>query len=231
MEAVLAKRGIIFEGAADLTLMPCSAKGTVSSATAQWLERYSIPHPNKIQSRIQLGDVTLPVTFPGPKSITRYVSFAASVLNDASSAETINLIGRKAGDITARMPDLRIVETPLLGTGAGGLGTVEAGKALATRFRETRNNNSTLFIFVYDAERLAMLDKAIKGGVLNRVKESIMINPNFAGLGINLKKLFGYEKQRYVDDRNQAGRGPQSLRSELTFGRGLLSDPATGLPN
>ena len=153
MSTVLARMGDIFEGSAQVTVLPCSGKGTVSSAVRRWLTMFDIPSPKDIPSRPQFGEVSDLTPFKGEKSITTHIVFAASVLNDFSSLEIINKIAAKLGELTQTNADIRVIETPLLGTGAGGLKTEVAGKALYQGFKSTAHPDSTLYVFVFDRER------------------------------------------------------------------------------
>src|ERR1051325_10635986 len=157
MSNVLVRMGDIFEGSAQLTILPCSGKGTVSSATRRWLTMFGLPSPKDISSQPQLGEISGLIPFPGSQSITKYVVFAASVLNDFSSAEVIRKIAVRLGDLTQSNSDIRFVETPLLGTGAGGLKTEVAGKALYQGFKSSAHTDASLYIFVFDRERQTML--------------------------------------------------------------------------
>ena len=74
------------------------------------------------------------------------------------------LCGRSAkiwGKLTFANPDIRILEAPLLGTGAGRLDTLVAGEALYRGFRETSVADSRLYIFVFDAERITALERIV----------------------------------------------------------------------
>jgi hypothetical protein len=63
--------GDIFEGGADLTVLPCSAKGTVSSATRRWLTLFDIPSPQDLGLSLQLGGISEPILFQKHKYITK----------------------------------------------------------------------------------------------------------------------------------------------------------------
>jgi hypothetical protein len=192
MTQFIFRMGDIFEGAADLTVLPCSVKGTVSSATARWKEAFGISLPRELGLALQLGDVSRIVPFPGPRSISKNYCYAASVLNDSSSPEIIKSIGANIGRITAFRSDIHIVEAPLLGTGAGGLRTAEAGKALALGYASTAEPDATLFVTVYDRERFEKLESTLseEGGLVRRVWNALGLRPGMFGLSIDVKKLF-----------------------------------------
>lgn len=58
MTDVLARYGNTLEGGADLTALPCSAKGTFSSSVRRHIENYNLPTPYELNQQMQLGDVT-----------------------------------------------------------------------------------------------------------------------------------------------------------------------------
>ena len=153
MSNVLVVMGDIFEGAAQVTVLPCSGKGSVSSTVRRWLTIFDIPAPKDIPSQPQLGEISELIPFKGETRITQHIVFAASVLNDYSSFEIIHRIAARLGQITQLESEIRFIETPLLGTGAGGLKTEVAGKALHQGFKSTAHPDSTLSIFVSDKDR------------------------------------------------------------------------------
>ncbi len=153
--------GDILEGGMDLTVFPCSAKGTVSTATRNMLVWNGLPTPLDLQLQLEHGEVSELIPVPGSKR-PRFIVFAASVLNRTSSAEIIEKIGVQLGAITVANPGIRLVEAPLLGTGAGGLKTIVAGKALSKGFKSSSVSEATLFIFVFDHERFTILSSLLE---------------------------------------------------------------------
>lgn len=209
---VLARMGDIFEGSADVTVLPCSGKGTISSATNRWIELFNLPSPKALQSSPTFGNLSELIPFSSSKSITKYVVFAASVLNDHSSQEIITSIGRKLGELTHRDPQIRVIETPLLGTGAGGLSTETAGKALFEGFRSTAHKDSKLYIFVFDRERQLALEKLfsmsskpeahlVSQGRPAEVGEPLSARQSVNIVGSNNVVVQGFEKQLDTNDK------------------------------
>lgn len=190
MGNALPRLGNIFEGGVDLTVLPCSSKGTVSSATARWLDVFSIPHPTSLAAPLGLGEISELIEFPREKRVTKYVVFAASVMNDSSSSEAIERIARALGNLTARDERIRIVETPLLGTGSGGLTAEAAGRSLYRGFLATASNDAILYVFVMDKERLRVLEAAMGPDSASRLWDAIGIRPGFMGFSVDVKKLF-----------------------------------------
>jgi hypothetical protein len=186
--------GNIFEGGADLTALPCGAKGSVTGAIQSWVDRFSLPIPKQVVPVMKLGDVTQPVPFSGPVHITKYIAYAASVHNDGSNPEAIKQIGEHLGRITKSHSDIRTVEAVLFGTGHGRMADKPAGIALAAGFRRSADPSSTLWIWVFGHDRHAQLKRAVEGNALQRVWDSVDLKFTFFGSGMNFKKLFGLDK-------------------------------------
>jgi hypothetical protein len=186
--------GDVFEGGTDLTVLPCGAKPTWTASVDRWIDRFGLPTPKQLAEGMQLSDVTPPVPFTGPKHITKYVSYGASVLNDQSTAEAIRKLGANIGKITKSNADIRRVESVLFGTGHGKLEDTPAAKALAAGFRETADPSATLWIWVHSSERHRVVERALESGLTQRIINSVNLSPGWMGIGINLKKLLGLEK-------------------------------------
>jgi hypothetical protein len=141
--------GDLFDGPADMIILPCSTLGTITGFVARSLAQHSIPHPKEGMS---LGEVEV-LPFEGAENIAQYVGFAASVARGSwSSTEAINEIGRGVGAFTARDKSVRTVSAPLLGTGAGGLQSEVAAAALRAGFIETAAEDAALIIHVLHQE-------------------------------------------------------------------------------
>lgn len=144
------KHGDILEGGYDLTVFPCSAKGTVSSATQKNINMLQVEMPKKME----LGNISKLQRVEIKNSPTRHIVYAASVLNKFTNKEKVKNISRELGLLTREMPELINVEIPLLGTGAGGLHDEVSAKALVEGFEETARDGSRLTIFMFGAKRL-----------------------------------------------------------------------------
>src|SRR5215471_3386678 len=88
--------GDMFDGPADLIVLPCSTVGTITHFVAQRLAQYSIPRP---RFGMVLGEVEVK-PFEGADDIAQFVAFAASV-GLFSSEKAIKSIGRALGSFTA----------------------------------------------------------------------------------------------------------------------------------
>jgi hypothetical protein len=191
---VSANMGDIFEGGTDLTVLPCGAKPTWTAAVDRWIDQFGIPTPKQLADKLRLSDVTAIAPFPGPQRITRFIAYAASVCNDKTSEDAVRKIGQRIGAITLSRSDIRMVECVLFGTGHGRLDDPTAARALARGFRETAHAEAALRINVHGHERYLVVQRAIASGFWRRLLAAIQLNPNFMGLGVNVKKLFGLEK-------------------------------------
>lgn len=158
MSRVVVRMGNVLEGAADLTVFPASAKGTVSSWTRSIVQLHGIPLPKPSK----LGTISEPIPYPGDQIITKYVVYAASVLNDYSTADDIRRIGAALGTLAQRLSDLTVIEAPLLGTGAGGLMTEVSAEALVAGFTSTAPARALLYICVADRERFDRIAKLLQ---------------------------------------------------------------------
>jgi hypothetical protein len=182
--------GDVFEGKADLTVLPCGAKRGWTASVGRSIENYKLPTPEDLSDDMNLSDVTRLVPFPGDRSITKFVAYGASVLNGNTHPEAIRKLGANIGAITRRHSEIKIVESVLFGTGHGGMADEPAAKALAKGFKETADPGAELWIWVHGATRHAAVQKAIKeSNLISRFVDSLVLSPVCMGFGIDLKKL------------------------------------------
>jgi len=104
--------GDLFDGPADLIVLPCSTSGTITGFVARSLVHYAIPHPT---IEMELGDVEI-LPFDGADDIAQYVAFAASVHGDSSTTDAVHSIGAQLGNFTRQHASVRTVSAPLLGS-------------------------------------------------------------------------------------------------------------------
>ena len=182
------KQGNIWEGYMDLTVLPCSSKKTIKTARFA-VKRLGLTPPEDIPGILELGDITDILKFPGDPSVTKYYTWAASVFNNGTSEEAIRSIGAQLGRLTQNKPEIRRVETPLLGTGAGRLSNEASAKSLARGFSLTSNKDSTLYIWAWDHERFWNLKESMAKGTWDEVLDIIDIKPGRFGINLDLKKL------------------------------------------
>ncbi|MCX6170651.1 MAG: toll/interleukin-1 receptor domain-containing protein [Ignavibacteriales bacterium] len=136
--------GDLFDGPSDLIVLPCSTGGTITKFVANYLQHFNIPFPNE---RLKLGDVLF-LPFEGAENIAQYVAFAASVKGNTSDSEAINNIGKKIGEFTREKSSIRLISSPLLGAGAGGLQSETVVENLYRGFVSKAEPDSTLVINV-----------------------------------------------------------------------------------
>lgn len=138
------RRGDLFDGPADLIVLPCSTGGTITGFVANRLLEYTIPRPRR---GMELGDVEI-MPFTGGENIAQYVAFAASVLSMTSKPDAILKIGRALGRFSSENESVRTISAPLLGAGAGGLRSETVVECLSEGFRDTAANGTVLTIHI-----------------------------------------------------------------------------------
>jgi hypothetical protein len=142
------RRGDMFDGPADLVVLPCSTDGTITGFVARRLVQHSIPHP---KMDMALGEVEI-MPFDGAEDIAQFVAFAASVHRNSSSETALKSIGKRLGTFTAANSAVKYVAAPLLGAGAGGIQSELVVAALREGFCATAAADATLAIFVLHQE-------------------------------------------------------------------------------
>ncbi len=140
--------GDMFDGPADLIVLPCSTSGTITGFVARRLVQHSIPHP---KSGMALGDVEI-MPFEGAEDIAQFVAFAASVDGNKSDVRRLVEIGRAIGQFTADHSSVKYVAAPLLGAGAGGIQSELVAAALREGFGATAAPDASLVIHVLHQE-------------------------------------------------------------------------------
>ncbi len=140
MPSVMFRIGDILESGADLTALPCSTKGHISTTADARVQKFQLPLP----SMLQLGEIEVS-RFPG--RVSRIIVWAASVENRRSNTDAIRDIGKRLGAFANENRWIQILESPLLGTGTGGLDPLVAGRALREGFLATCNTDALLIIY------------------------------------------------------------------------------------
>lgn len=149
MGRVYVRQGNILEGGADLTVLPCSAKGSVSPWTEAHIRLLGLLRPGKMD----LGSTSTPQVCQCSSPPAGSIVFGASVLDGESSPETIEAIAKNVGTLAMHDRTIKNIEVPLLGTGAGQLTSDASAIALKRGFMSTSPFDATLRIFVSDTER------------------------------------------------------------------------------
>jgi len=152
----------MFDGPADLIVLPCSTGGTVTTFVKRRLVHYHIPYP---AVGLNLGDVHI-VPFEGGENIAQYVAYAASVDYNTSSEKAILRIGEQLGSATREYPAIRLVSAPLLGAGAGGLRSEIVVESISAGFKSRAHQDAKLLINVLHEDVFRRISSAVHGGEL-----------------------------------------------------------------
>lgn len=136
--------GDLFDGPADLIVLPCSTGGTITRYVADRLLEYAIPRPRK---DMVLGEIDItPLT--GGENIAQFVAFAASVHRNYSKLDAIEAIGVSLGEYTCKSETVRTISAPLLGAGAGGLKSESVVASLSKGFQSAAADGARLTIHI-----------------------------------------------------------------------------------
>jgi hypothetical protein len=144
--------GDLFDGPADLVVLPCSTLGTYTPFVAERLRAFAIPEPQRDR---QLGDVEY-ARLGAAAHVAQYAALAASVLDEpsgrmSSSAEAIAQIAESIGRFTCDHTGVRVVNAPLLGAGAGGLRHETVLDSLRRGFTAHAAEAAILNVYVLDS--------------------------------------------------------------------------------
>jgi hypothetical protein len=137
--------GDLFDGPADLVVLPCSTAGTVTQLVGDKLARFSLPEPMPIP----LGEVRV-LPLEDATHVAQFAAFAASVANYESTPAAIFQIAEILGQATQRSTAIRLVNAPLLGAGAGGLAPEVVAERLRQGFISQAAPDAVLNIYVLD---------------------------------------------------------------------------------
>jgi hypothetical protein len=140
MAHVMFRIGDILESSADLTVLPCSTKGHISTTAEARVQRFQLPLP----SLLSLGEIEVK-RFPG--RVSRIIVWAASVNDRRSNPGAIRSIGERLGSFANENRWIQVMESPLLGTGAGGLDPLVAGQALRDGFLAKCTSDAMLIVY------------------------------------------------------------------------------------
>lgn len=179
--------GNIFEGGADLTVLPASAKGTISSSCRRWVDLFGLRAPPFDQPAVH-GSISPVFDFPQPL-ISRKYCYGYSVFNDLSSPEALETLASDVGLLTQEDSELRILQMPLLGTGAGGMKNEDAARALLRGYQKTACPEAVLGIFVFDSERYNNLKRVCESPIAG-ITDAVDLKLTFMGSGVDFKKLY-----------------------------------------
>ena len=160
--SVKLKLGNLFDGPADVIVLPCSTGGTVTGFVARSLSHYSLPHPT---TGMRLGEVEI-LPFEGGENLAQFVAFAASVESMTSTLDAIEKIAVELGTFSKQESSARVISVPLLGAGAGGLQSEVVVASLKKGFESSAHEDASLIVHILHKEvfdRLRGNQKAIAG--------------------------------------------------------------------
>ena len=136
--------GDLFDGPADLIVLPCSTAGTVTEQVRRRLQQFFLP---PAPARMELGEVDIQ-PLADAEQLAQYVAFAASVAGMRSDTGAIARIGEALGRATKDLPTIGSVSVPLVGTGAGSLLPSQVVPELRRGFEKAASPKAVLSIFV-----------------------------------------------------------------------------------
>lgn len=186
--AVSVLLGNIFDGGVDLTVLPCSPKPSISKFVRNWIELFRLANPEKFKYKLEHGGISKVYSFRHKTHRTKFYVYGASVLNDDSSPDIVFKIAKALGQITQERDDIRNVECPLLGTGAGPLTNIESVTALSSGFSEAAHPDARLIIYTPNSNTHEEIKKALSTSKIEAIAERVKLTPSLFGVGIDLNK-------------------------------------------
>ncbi|GFO55087.1 hypothetical protein GMSM_20940 [Geomonas sp. Red276] len=147
-ERVIIELGGLLNKPTDLCILPRSAQGTISPAIIELAKGFDIPLR---QDASPLGDLIVePVV--SPKAMCRKVGWATSVSRNLSHIEAIRSIFASLAVYLDKDEEVGDVQTPLLGTGAGGLKDFDVYRAVVEEMNSS-NSAARIRIMVNEESR------------------------------------------------------------------------------
>lgn len=136
----------LFSQSTDIVVLPCSRSGTISDSIAAQIEKHDIP---RTRWRKELGEIEI-IQLSPDNSYAKYVCWAASVAATYSTLAALRTIGRDVAQVAESRRNIRIVSSPLLGTGFGGVDKLKSALALAEGFVSAGTKGVVLRLHVLD---------------------------------------------------------------------------------
>lgn len=141
-------RGSIFDSKCDLIIIPCNNLGGVTASVEKQLALNNLPY---ISNRANAGDILFYENF-GSFSNSSVIGYAASVdVNKGSSSEKILRQVMRRIKNYCQEQSLTKVNTPLLGTGAGGLSVKTSYNIMKEEFENISNIMLYIYAYIEDA--------------------------------------------------------------------------------
>jgi hypothetical protein len=136
----------MFDGPSDMVVIPCSTVPTITAFVQKRLQAFRIAQPS---GAMALGDVQFQ-PLAGAEQLAAWVAFAASVANYYSTEESVEKIAEAIGSFARTTAGVRRIAAPLLGAGAGQLGTQAVVARMKAGFLRSAPDGAVLTIFVLD---------------------------------------------------------------------------------
>ena len=186
--AVSVLLGNIFDGGVDLTVLPCSSKPSISKFVRNWIELFRLANPEKFRYPLEHGGISKIYAFRHHSHKTKFYVYGASVLNDHSTPDHVFKIAKLIGQATQDREDIRNIECPLLGPGAGPLTNIESVTALSSGFSESAHADARLIIYTPNSNTHDEIKKALNTSKIEAIAERVKLTPSLFGVGIDLNK-------------------------------------------
>ncbi|MFZ6011021.1 MAG: hypothetical protein ACOYXT_11810 [Bacteroidota bacterium] len=139
--------GNIFETPGEILVIPRNSDGGISNKIEEGLKKLRIPYaPRKTEA----GAIDFLTSSAKQYSMIAFVTTVAQP-SAKSSVDIIKLIGDRLGSYVNETA-LRVVVSPLLGTGAGGLDPVDAFVALQDSFAASSPSDGKLNVVILEQE-------------------------------------------------------------------------------
>lgn len=137
-------QGSIFDRKCDLVIIPCNNYGGITRSIADDLIAYGLNFPSGI---LNPGDIAFEVS-PEYFVLSSNIGYAAAVaikdVNHNFTADSLHHIADKIIEY-CKNNSLRLVNIPLLGTGAGGMSVTESFEIIKAHFEKTPYVTANIF--------------------------------------------------------------------------------------
>ncbi len=137
-------KGSIFDSKCDLIVIPANTDGGVAPHFAEFLNESNLLSPKR---KMGLGEVRMYERFSSQFTIANYIAIVASVKNGVNTTKDIM---RQAFINILKLSSLnniRTINMPLLGTGAGRLSEVQCFEVAKEVFESEKSINVKIFAF------------------------------------------------------------------------------------
>lgn len=171
---ILPLMGDVLEGGAHLTLLPCSTSLRWTDSVQRRINHYVIPDPRQIGGIQSIGNIS-PLAVPKiNQRETRFIAYAASVPSETETKPIhIRRLGANVGHLTHTHPEIRIIESVLMGTGHGGLDDITAAQAIASGYLSTAVPGVELRLLAHGRARYQAIETVLKTKPIARADHTV----------------------------------------------------------